>query len=153
MPPWQVDVCWPPGSVPGHAVFWKRTQQRPWQEQVWLLELRIDHGSAAAMKAFIAKEVVSLGPVAASRADKAVITVNINYATDERTEMLCFKDGHAEPTLNHGLEVQGVDVPVHGLGGDSVEPLAGAASGGEVKVGLASRVGLSGLKQRLTRVL
>ena len=78
MPPWQVDVSWPPGRVSGHAVFWMRTQQRPWQEKVWLLELGVDHSSPAAMKAFIAEEVVSFGPVAASRADEAVITVNIN---------------------------------------------------------------------------
>ena len=105
------------------------------------------------MEAFIAEEVVSLGPVAASRADKAVVTVNINYAIAKRTEMLCFKNRHAKPSLHHGFEVQRVDVPMQGLGRDSMEPLSGAASGGKVKVGLASRVGLARLKQRLTGVL
>ena len=81
-----------------------------------------------------------------------MIAIDVDYAVAERTEVFGFENGHAKPSLNHGFEVKWVDVLMHGLGRNSVEPLPSAASRREVEVGLAGRVGAVGLKQGLAGV-
>ena len=94
---------------------------------------------------------MSLGPVAASRADKAVVAPYIHNTVAETAEVLGLKYGHAYPSVDHGLVVEGIDIPVMCLGRDRVEPLTSAAGGGEVDVRLASEI--STINERLPGVV
>ena len=91
-----------------------------------------------------------LGPVAATRADKAVVAPYIHNTVAETAEVLGFKYGHAYPSLDHGLAVEGIDIPVRCIGRDRVEPLTSAAGGGEVDVRLAGEI--STINERLPGV-
>jgi len=150
IPPRDVYVSRAAGRFSGYTILGQRTHEGPGQKEVWLLQLRVEGSAASYMQALVAEEVVPLGPVAASRADKAVVAPYIHSTVAETAEVLGLKYGHAYPSLDHGLVVEGIDIPVKCLGRDRVEPLTSAAGGGEVDVRLASEI--STINERLPGV-
>ena len=69
-----------------------------------LFEFRVESGRSRRMVNEIAQEIVAFGPIAATRANEAVVAESVENAIAELTYAIFGKNWHAEPPLNRRLE-------------------------------------------------
>ncbi len=99
-PAWQINVCRAAGVRRGWSdpIFWKRTLERAWLEEPWLLEFRIKTRGGGEVENEVAEEVVPLGTITAARTYKAMVAEFVQNAIAERayTWLLYTSDAAAE---------------------------------------------------------
>jgi len=151
-PPWKENVGRSAGfrAVPFDAVLRESSLEGAWLKQTRLFELWGQTGASTTMIRAVANHVVSFGPVAAVRADKSVVAVDIHYSPALRASELIRENGGPKPSLQHGFEEDWFDLVVGGQRWQSMQPLARIGGPSELKVGqvinLLRQVGFEALE-------
>ena len=94
-PAWQIYVRRAAGVRRGWSdpVFWKRTLERAWLEEPWLLEFRIKTRGGGEVENEVAEEVVPLGTITAARTYKAMVAEFVQNAIAQRANPIRFERG------------------------------------------------------------
>ena len=111
-PAWQIDVRRAAGVRRGWSdpVFWKRTLERAWLEEPWLLEFRIKTRGGGEVENEVAEEVVPLGTITAARTYKAMVAELVQNSIAQSAYPIRFEKRNPEPPKNTRPKQERIDI-------------------------------------------